>query len=209
MNIYIAIFATGLLAVLPGCGKKNNKTKETHKKESHSKKSKKAKNDMVLEALDLGNMNDMDTFSAQTFDDQDHDAQLLNWDKDDQSMRRTPDGQFKPIYFDFDKYDVRADQQQVVDEDTAQAQKVMKKHKHNHKKLVVEGHASPEKGSRAYNMALSQKRAEKVKTEHVKRGLSAENITTVGRGQEMPVTQSPSIEGNALNRRVEEFAIDN
>ena len=58
-------------------------------------------------------------------------------------------------------------------------------------------------------MALSQKRAEKVKNEHVKRGLSAEHITTVGRGQEMPKIQSDSIEGNALNRRVEEFAIDN
>ncbi len=206
MNIYIAIFATSLLAILPGCGKKNNKTKETHKKESHSKKSKTAKNDMVLEALNLGNM---DQFSTQSFDnDQDHDAQLLNW-KDDQSIHRTPEGQFKPIYFDYDKYNIRADQQQVVDEDTAQDQKVMKKNKHSHKKLVVEGHASPEKGSRAYNMALSQKRAEKVKTEHIKRGLSAENITTVGRGQEMPKIQSNSIEGNALNRRVEEFAIDN
>ena len=110
-------------------------------------------------------------------------------------------------YFDFNKYDVRPDQQQIVDEDTQQAQKVMKKHKH--KKLVIEGHASPEKGSRAYNMALSQKRAEKVKAEHVKRGLPAENIRTVGRGQEMPVKYSHSVEENWPNRRVEEYALDN
>ena len=206
MNIYIAVFATSLLALLPGCGKKNNKIKETHKKESHAKKTKKSKNDIALEALNLGDLNDMDNFATQTFDDQDHDEQLLKW-QDDQPMSRTPEGQFKPVYFDFNKYDIRADQQNIVDEDTAQAQKVMKKHKH--KKLVVEGHASPEKGSRAYNMALSQKRAEKVKAEHVKRGIPAENITTVGRGQEMPVKYIHSVEENWPNRRVEEYAIDN
>ena len=114
----------------------------------------------------------MDQFSSQSFDDE-HDADLLNWQ--DQSINRTPDGQFKAVYFDFNKYDVRPDQQAIVDQDTAQAQKVMKNNKH--KKLVIEGHASPEKGSRAYNMALSQKRAEKVKAEHVKRGIPAKNIT--------------------------------
>jgi hypothetical protein len=58
--------------------------------------------------------------------DQDHDAQLLDWK--DQSIQRTADGQFKPVYFDFDNYDVRADQQAIVDEDTAQAQKIMNRH---------------------------------------------------------------------------------
>lgn len=207
MNIYIAIFATSLLAVLPGCGKKNKQTKETTKKEHHVKKPKKAKNDIVLEALNLGDLNDMDSFAAQSFDDQDTNQQVLRWDENDQAMSRTPEGQFKTVYFDFNKYDVRPDQQTVVDEDTAQAQKVMKKHKN--RKLVVEGHASPEKGSRAYNMALSQKRAEKVKAEHIKRGIPADHITTVGRGQEMPVKYSPSVEDNWPNRRVEEYAIDN
>lgn len=209
MNIYIALFATGLLALLPGCGKKNNKVKESHKKEVHTKKSKKMKKDIALEALDLG---DMDQFSTQSFDADEHDADLLSWDQQE-SMRRTPEGQFKAVYFDFNKYDVRPDQQAIVDEDTQQAQKVLKNNKH--KKLVVEGHASKEKRStggytpRAYNMMLSQKRAEKVKAEHVKKGISADQIVTVGRGQEMPVRDTTSVEDGWINRRVEEFAIDN
>jgi outer membrane protein OmpA-like peptidoglycan-associated protein len=198
MKSYIAIFSACLLAFLPGCGN-GNKQKKDHTKKSFFNRSKKSKNDEVLAAFNLG---DMEQFSGQT-EENEYDEDLLNWQ--DSSIHRT-DGQFKPVYFDFDKYNVRDDQKSIVDEDIQQAKKAMKKNKS--KKLVVEGHASPEKGSRAYNMALSQKRAENIKAEHMKQGVPEENIATVGRGQEMPVKVSPSTEENWVNRRVEEFAID-
>ncbi len=206
MNIYIAIFAVSLLGLLPGCGKKNNQTKESHKKEHRVKKSKRVKNDTVLEALNLGDLDSMDNFAMQTVDENDQN-QSLQW-QDDQSIRRTPNGQFKQVYFDFNDHSVRADQEDVVNEDTKQAKKVLGR-LGSTKKLVVEGHSSPETGSATYNLALSQKRAENVKAEHVKRGIPAENITTVGRGKEMPVIKSDSKEANWPNRRVEEYVINN
>lgn len=53
------------------------------------------------------------------------------------------------------------------------------------------------------NVKLSQKRADAVKNELVKRGFTAERIKAVGYGDSQPVADNKSEEGRAQNRRTE------
>jgi outer membrane protein OmpA-like peptidoglycan-associated protein len=68
--------------------------------------------------------------------------------------------------------------------------------------FVVEGHTDAQ-GSDQANLALSQARAESVRTYLVSRGVAAERIRALGRGEAQPVASNDSPEGRANNRRVE------
>ncbi len=66
--------------------------------------------------------------------------------------------------------------------------------------LVIEGHTDAA-GSAVYNMSLSQRRAESVKTYLVARGVSAERISTEARGETQLYDASNPTAG--VNRRVQ------
>jgi outer membrane protein OmpA-like peptidoglycan-associated protein len=68
--------------------------------------------------------------------------------------------------------------------------------------LTIEGHTDA-RGSDAHNIALSQRRADAVRSALVARGYSSDLITTVGLGEGQPVGDNASTEGRANNRRVE------
>jgi outer membrane protein OmpA-like peptidoglycan-associated protein len=68
--------------------------------------------------------------------------------------------------------------------------------------IVVEGHTDS-KGNDDANMVLSQARAESVRSYLVSRGVKAERISAVGRGEAQPVASNDTPEGRANNRRVE------
>jgi outer membrane protein OmpA-like peptidoglycan-associated protein len=68
--------------------------------------------------------------------------------------------------------------------------------------IVVEGHTDS-RGSREYNIELSQNRAQVVMNFLVARGVSAEAITAVGIGPDRPITSNDSRDGRQENRRVE------
>jgi OOP family OmpA-OmpF porin len=59
------------------------------------------------------------------------------------------------------------------------------------------------RGSAAYNRTLSRKRAQAVADYLIKRGVKAENLTAKGYGEENPVADNKTAEGQAENRRVE------
>lgn len=69
-------------------------------------------------------------------------------------------------------------------------------------KIRVEGHTD-NVGSYEYNLKLSRARAESVKKELVKNGLSADKITTEGYSFDRPIASNDTEEGRARNRRVE------
>lgn len=69
-------------------------------------------------------------------------------------------------------------------------------------RIRVEGHTD-NVGSFDYNLKLSKARAESVKKELVKNGLSADRITTEGYSFERPIAPNDTEEGRARNRRVE------
>ncbi|MBL7737673.1 MAG: OmpA family protein [Chitinophagaceae bacterium] len=73
--------------------------------------------------------------------------------------------------------------------------------------VSVEGHTD-NTGTPALNQKLSEKRAAAVKAYLVKKGVSADRLTTAGYGQTQPVGDNKTSAGRAANRRVE-FKIGN
>ncbi|MBA4284532.1 MAG: hypothetical protein C0434_03255 [Xanthomonadaceae bacterium] len=69
-------------------------------------------------------------------------------------------------------------------------------------KLEVGGHTDS-KGSDAYNLKLSQRRADAVKAYLLSKGAAAGNISAKGFGESRPISSNDSPEGRADNRRVE------
>jgi outer membrane protein OmpA-like peptidoglycan-associated protein len=62
-------------------------------------------------------------------------------------------------------------------------------------------------GGDAYNLKLSERRAEAVKVALVKRGVDANRISTSGRGKADPVGDNATAKGRAENRRTEVMMI--
>jgi OOP family OmpA-OmpF porin len=74
--------------------------------------------------------------------------------------------------------------------------------KYKDAQLDVTGHTD-NRGTKAYNQKLSERRAASVKGYLVKKGVVASRITTRGYGFEQPVADNKTAEGRAQNRRVE------
>ena len=69
-------------------------------------------------------------------------------------------------------------------------------------KVEVDGYADST-GAAAYNMTLSEKRAEAVKKFFVDQGIDPDRLTTKGFGSTKPAASNKTKEGRAQNRRVE------
>jgi len=85
----------------------------------------------------------------------------------------------KDVYFDYDKSDVRADQQASIEAD---AQFLSQ---HSNISFTIEGHCD-ERGSTEYNIALGDQRAATVKNALTAAGISANRIQTISDGKEKP-----------------------
>lgn len=68
--------------------------------------------------------------------------------------------------------------------------------------LVVEGHTD-DQGAEAFNLDLSQQRADAVAAYMQGGGIGPERITAIGKGETEPVADNSTVEGRARNRRVE------
>lgn len=101
------------------------------------------------------------------------------------------------IYFDFASAEIKPQSKPTLDEIAA----VMGAHPDW--KLNVGGHTD-NIGGDAFNLQLSQQRAEAVKTALVTQyKISADRLTTAGFGASSPVETNETMEGRARNRRVE------
>ena len=75
-------------------------------------------------------------------------------------------------------------------------------------KIHIVGHTSS-RGDAELNKRLSKRRAEAVKRALIKLGITADRITTEGRGEEEPIADNNTPEGRYINRRVEiELTLD-
>ncbi|MEO8306666.1 MAG: OmpA family protein [Pseudomonadota bacterium] len=68
--------------------------------------------------------------------------------------------------------------------------------------VVIEGHTDS-MGSDSYNLTLSENRANAVKAALVRKGIQADRIVAVGKGEGVPVAGNDNAAGRQQNRRVE------
>jgi len=100
------------------------------------------------------------------------------------------------IYFEYDSSDIQPEYRGVVE---AHAQYLAANPK---AVLSLEGHAD-ERGSREYNLALGERRAQAVKNQMTVLGASPEQIHTISYGEERPVAEGHDETAWSQNRRVE------
>lgn len=116
----------------------------------------------------------------------------------DKNLRGSDKGDIpglKSVNFEFD-------QAQLSDKDMNQLIENVNWFKQNPKvKLTLEGHCD-DKGSNEYNLALGERRALFVKQILQKKGVPADQISVVSYGEEQPVSDNGTEEGQAKNRRV-------
>jgi len=100
----------------------------------------------------------------------------------------------KDVYFDYDKSDVRSDQQAAIQSD---AQFL---NQHSNINFTVEGHCDS-RGSTEYNLALGDQRASSVKSALVSAGVSANRVKIISYGKEKPFCMEENESCWQQNRR--------
>ena len=103
--------------------------------------------------------------------------------------------QKKSVYFDFDKFDVKAEYRDVIQQQSDYV-------KANPSSVTVEGNAD-ERGSSEYNLALGNKRAAAVAKMMGVLGVKRDQINVVSFGEEKPRTTCHDETCWAENRRVD------
>ena len=101
----------------------------------------------------------------------------------------------KDVFFDFDKYDIRASDAAVLDTNAAWL-------KSNDNLVLIEGHCD-ERGTNEYNLALGERRAKATMNYLVGQGVQANRITIISYGKERPTCTEHSDACWAKNRRAQ------
>jgi len=105
------------------------------------------------------------------------------------------------VNFDYDKTNIKPEFRPVLDE----AAQTLKDNPDIN--VRIEGHTD-EIASEEYNQELSERRAEAVKQYLVSRGVAADRLSTVGKGETEPIAPNTengrdNPQGRAMNRRAE------
>lgn len=102
----------------------------------------------------------------------------------------------RSVYFDYDSYSIKEEYQGIVQ---AHAKNL---NINKSQKIVIEGNAD-ERGSREYNLALGQKRAEAVRKALSALGVSENQVEAISYGEEKPKAQGNDEAAFAENRRAD------
>ena len=102
----------------------------------------------------------------------------------------------RSVYFDFDKYEVRDEFKTMV---TDHGKFLVSR---KDAKMLIQGNAD-ERGSREYNLALGQRRADAVKKVLLLQGVKEEQLESVSLGEEKPKASGHDEAAWAENRRAD------
>lgn len=100
------------------------------------------------------------------------------------------------INFETGKSTIKNESQQIIDDLFSML------HNNAALKITIEGHTD-NMGNSKSNQTLSENRATSVKNALVMKGISENRISTIGYGQDKPLSDNTSEEGKSKNRRVE------
>ena len=98
------------------------------------------------------------------------------------------------VFFGYDRYDVSPEGQQVLEKQA----EWLKIHANNN--VTIKGHAD-ERGTREYNLALGDRRANAIKNYLIALGVPATRINTISYGKEQPAVMGSNEDAWAQNRR--------
>jgi peptidoglycan-associated lipoprotein len=98
------------------------------------------------------------------------------------------------VFFGYDKFDLSADARRTLERQAAWLKQYASV------RLAVEGHAD-ERGTREYNLALGERRANAAKDYLVALGVPASRLTTVSYGKERPSVLGSNEAAWSQNRR--------
>ena len=100
------------------------------------------------------------------------------------------------IFFDVDKYDLK-------EKSITELQKILRFLKENPSiKVEISGHTD-NSGTAAYNVQLSEKRAQSVNNFLIENGVEPDRLSTRGYGSDQPIADNATEEGRQKNRRIE------
>ena len=111
-------------------------------------------------------------------------------------VQNGPAGVSKIVYFDFDKYNIRPGDRNIVEAHAS----FMRNRPSS--RVVIEGNTD-QRGGREYTLALGQRRAEAVQRSLTQLGVPAERVEAISWGTEKPASLETTEEGYQLNRRAE------
>ena len=98
------------------------------------------------------------------------------------------------VFFDFDQYNLTGEAKGTLDANGRELKRLAEAN------ITIEGHCD-ERGTKAYNLALGDKRANAARDYLVALGVTASRITTVSYGKERPFDEGHDESAWAKNRR--------
>ena len=97
------------------------------------------------------------------------------------------------VFFEFNQSDISSQAQQILERQASWLQH------YPNVTVTIEGHCD-ERGTREYNLALGERRADAVKNVLVAAGIPASRIATISYGKERPIVPGSNEEAWAQNR---------
>jgi len=196
-NCFIIIFILCLSLMVAGCPKKTVMKEEPSTKSAEQVAIEKEKAKLEAErkekeAKEIARMKEEEAKKA---------AATKEFEKS-LTAKRTPGVEgtvfesrlLKDVYFDFDKYDIRLRDAEILKENAA----LLKRYPNL--KVQIEGHCD-ERGTLEYNLALGERRANHTKKYLLSLGISADRISTISYGEERPFDTAHNEDAWTKNRR--------
>lgn len=98
------------------------------------------------------------------------------------------------VFFNYDSSELDADAQELLQDQVAWLKQ------YSDVAVIIEGHCD-ERGTREYNLALGEKRAQSAKNYIISLGISADRVSTISYGKERPAVIGSNDGAWAQNRR--------
>ncbi|MDC0058247.1 peptidoglycan-associated lipoprotein Pal [Pelagibacteraceae bacterium] len=98
------------------------------------------------------------------------------------------------VFFNYDSAELDSDAQELLQDQVAWLKQ------YSEVAIIIEGHCD-ERGTREYNLALGEKRAQSVKNYLINLGISSDRVSTISYGKERPAVVGSNDGAWAQNRR--------
>jgi peptidoglycan-associated lipoprotein len=98
------------------------------------------------------------------------------------------------VFFAFDKYNLTSESKSILESDASELKRV------SDANITIEGHCD-ERGTKSYNLALGEKRANAAKDYLIALGISGSRISVISYGKERPFAMGHDEAAWAKNRR--------